>query len=60
MPAGWSDERPNDHDRPGLSRRMPCDSCQHDEHVLRCGALLSEAHNVVCPCRPMPIPGVYP
>jgi hypothetical protein len=56
----WADERPNDHDRPGLARRMPCPNCDHDEHVLRCDALLIEIGAVVrCPCRDVPVPGVH-
>jgi len=57
--AGWADERPNDHDRPGLSRVRPCANCQHDEHpFLRCGAVLVADHSAVCPCR-CPVPGIY-
>lgn len=53
------DARPNDHDKPGLSRRMPCRLCDHDEHVLHCGALIYP-YNVPCPCRDIGVPGVYP
>lgn len=55
-----ADARPNNFDRPGLSRLMPCDRCGHDEHLLHCRALISEAHQVLCPCRPAPIPGHPP
>jgi hypothetical protein len=44
----------------GLSRLIPCCYCGHDEHVLRCEALLDAAlSNVLCPCRDVPVPGVY-
>ena len=61
MPAGWSDERPNDHDRLGLSRIPSCDRCGHDEHLLRCGALIDPVHeDVACPCRGgVPLPAVF-
>ena len=56
----WSDARPNDHDRPGLSRIPPCDRCGHDEHVMKCGALVDlRIVDVFCPCRDVPVPGVY-
>lgn len=63
--ASWADERPNDHDTPHPEgRRMPCPNCGHDEHVLRCQALLNDAHawvveHVLCPCRDVPVPGVH-
>lgn len=57
--AGWADERPNDHDHPGLSRIAPCEHCGHDEHITRCLALIDPVHeDVVCPCRGVPIPGM--
>lgn len=40
-----------------LGRLMPCDRCGHDEHVLRCGALIYDT--APCPCRDVPVPGVY-
>lgn len=59
--AGWADTRPNDHDTPSpLARRMPCVNCGHDEHVLRCDALLLAVGDIVhCPCRDVPVPGVH-
>ena len=55
------DARPNDHRDPaGLSRIAPCTHCGHDEHVTRCLALVDRVHeDVLCPCRGVPIPGVY-
>lgn len=29
-----ADRRPDDHDRPGLSRDMPCGSCGHTAHPI--------------------------
>jgi hypothetical protein len=58
--AGWADVRPNDHDHPGLSRVLPCTHCDHDEHVTECEALVDDVRNVYCPCRGVPVPGIYP
>lgn len=43
---------------PPLSRVMPCSWCDHDEHVMRCEALIDG--NTACPCRDVPVPGLYP
>lgn len=59
MGEWWADVRPNDHDKPGLSRIAPCRSCGHDEHITRCLALVDPVYeDVVCPCR-LPVPGIY-
>lgn len=56
-----ADARPDDHDRPGLSRVLPCSHCGHDEHVMECQALIDlRVIDVRCPCRGIPVPGVYP
>lgn len=52
---------PEDHDRFGaLSRRIACVYCGHEEHILRCEELIDEPERVPCPCRRVPIPGIYP
>jgi hypothetical protein len=51
------DARPSEHTSP-LGRVMPCVSCAHDEHVLRCQADLGGG--VLCPCRDVFVPGIYP
>lgn len=56
-----SDARPNDFNRPGLSRVMPCFYCEHEEHVLECQALIDlSIVDVHCPCQGVPVPGIYP
>jgi hypothetical protein len=51
---------PDEEMHSGLSRRMPCSLCGHDEHVLKCGALVDLLIvDVFCPCRDVPVPGVY-
>lgn len=40
-----------------LGRAMECSYCGHDEHLLRCEALV--APGVPCPCRDVPVPGIY-
>jgi hypothetical protein len=40
-----------------LSRRMECASCGHEEHLLRCEVVIIPG--VRCPCRDVPVPGVY-
>lgn len=59
MEAGWSDERPNDHDHTALSRDLACPLCEHPAHFYtRCGSLLDTAWiDVLCPCNRVPIPG---
>ncbi|MDF1603410.1 hypothetical protein [Nocardioides sp. YIM 152315] len=52
-----ADERPAEHTGT-LSRLMPCDRCQHDEHVMRCDAEVIPG--VLCRCRDVPVPGLYP
>jgi hypothetical protein len=61
MSAGWSDARPNDHDRPGLSRIRPCTYCEHEEHAMQCEALIDPlvSRDAVCPCKDVPVPGVH-
>lgn len=46
------------HAEPPLSREMPCPSCLHGFHHLRCEADLGSG--VLCPCRGVLVPGVYP
>ena len=42
-----------------LSRVMPCPDCGDEWHYLRCEAVIDALLNVLCPCRGVPIPGVY-
>ena len=56
-----ADARPDDHDRPGLSRVLPCVLCGHDEHVMECQAPVDlMVVDVPCPCRGVPVPGIWP
>ena len=57
-----ADARPNDHKDPaGVSRIPPCNRCGHDEHLMRCGALVDPVYeDVLCPCRGgVPLPAVF-
>lgn len=43
---------------PPMPHEPECSACTHAVHLLRCEVLLDAG--VPCPCRRIPIPGVYP